>query len=86
MAILVTGPFRRASMPGLAKNEDGMVTILPCIDIDTGEEGLLLAYTVVESAITRSCDDYVGRRYEIVRGGKAPGKAYYDVDVYELCE
>ncbi len=84
--IEVTGQFRRASMPGLSKNDDGMVTLLPCIDLDTGEEGLLLSYTVVESAITRSADDYVGRSYSIVRGAIAPGKAYYAVEVYELLD
>ncbi len=86
LSIKVTGVFRRAAMPGLSKNDDGMVTLLPCIDIETGEEGLLLSYTVVESAITRSADDYIGRSYSIVRGTKAPGKAYYAVEVYELLD
>mgnify|MGYP000255302535 CR=1 FL=1 len=86
MEIEVRGKFRRASMPGLAKNDDGMVTLLPCIDLSSGEEGLLLAYTVVQSAIERSTDDYVGHQYKIVRGDKKPGKAYYDVEVFEVAE
>jgi hypothetical protein len=84
MHIVVTGKFREVAMPKLSRNEDGMVTILPCVDVETGEEGLLLAYTVVQSAIERSGDDYVGHRYTIERGAQAPGKDYYQVEVYEL--
>lgn len=84
MCIEVTGKFRETAMPKLSRNEDGMVTILPCIDIDTGEEGLLLAYTVVQSAIERSSGDYVGRQYEIERGEKVAGKDYFAVEVYEI--
>ncbi len=84
MKIAVTGRFREVAMPKLSRNEDGMVTILPCIDTETGEEGLLLAYTVVQSAIERSATDYVGHVFEIVRGGKVEGKDYYSVEVYEL--
>ena len=86
MVIEVTANFVDAHMPALTKSEDGMVSVLPCIDTETGEEGMLLAYTMVQSAIERSAPDYVGRVYEIERGEKIPGKDYYQVDVYELTE
>ena len=79
MVIEVTANFEDAHMPALTKSEDGMVSVLPCIDTETGEEGMLLAYTMVQSAIERSAPDYVGRVYEIERGEKIPGKDYYQV-------
>ena len=82
--IEVTGKFINAHMPALSKTEDGMVSVLPCIDRETGEEGMLLAYTMVQSAIERSSSDYVGHFFEIERGEKVPGKDYYQVDVFEL--
>ncbi len=82
--IEVTGPFVDAHMPALSKTEDGMVSVLPCIDTETGEEGMLLAYTMVQSAIERSSPNYVGHKFEIDRGEKVPGKDYYQVDVFEL--
>ncbi len=86
LIIEVTAPFVSAHMPALSKNDDGTVSVLPCIDVETGEEGMLLAYTMVQSAIERSSPEYVGRTYEIERGEKVPGKDYYQVDVYELTE
>ena len=84
--IEVTGRFVDAHMPALSKTEDGMVSVLPCIDRETGEEGMLLAYTMVQSAIERSSPDYVGHYFEIERGEKVPGKDYYQVDVFELLD
>ena len=86
MTIEATGPFVDAHMPALTKSEDGMVSVLPCIDTETGEEGMLLAYTMVQSAIERSAPNYVGHVFEIKRGEKVPGKDYFQVDVFELTE
>ena len=86
MTIEATGPFVDAHMPALTKSEDGMVAVLPCIDTETGEEGMLLAYTMVQSAIERSAPNYVGHVFEIERGEKIPGKDYFQVDVFELTE
>ena len=71
MTIEVTGAFVDAHMPALTKSEDGMVAVLPCIDTETGEEGMLLAYTMVQSAIERSDPNYVGHFYEIERDRKS---------------
>ena len=86
MEIEVTGAFHETRMPGLSKNEDGMVTILPCIQMETGEEGLLLSYATVQSAIERSGTEYIGRKFLIERGDLEPGKDYYHVDVFEIVE
>lgn len=86
MTIEATGPFVDAHMPALTKTDDGMVSVLPCIDTETGEEGMLLAYTMVQSAIERSAPNYVGHVFEIERGEKVPGKDYYQVDVFEIGE
>lgn len=84
MFIKVIGPFEAVEAKGLSRGEDGKVTVLPVINLDTGEEGRLLALTVLESSLRRLEENYVGQSFEVVASKPRAGKEYADVKIYVL--
>lgn len=86
VSIEVTGEFYRMHAPGLSRNEDGNVTVLPVVDNETGEIGNLLSTAVLESTLTKLPGGYVGKKFEIEAGEPKGENKYRPVKVYELSE
>lgn len=79
---ILTEPSR-IEMPRLARSEDGMVSIIDVVDLNTGEEAMLICPTVLIRLMEEG-DVVVGGCYEIVDAGVPEGKDYRAIKVYEL--
>jgi len=86
LSVRLTGEIYDCDIPGLAKKEGDLVRVMPCIDLETGEEGLLLVLTVVESSLRRIPGGYVGQCVQLENHGLRQGKGYSQVDVFLLDE
>lgn len=68
----------------------GPATVMACVDIDTGEEGLVICNKVLASSLTEAypADAYVGKVFEITIHAKRKGERfdYRPVDVIEVSE
>lgn len=62
--------------------------VVECINLETGEEGMLIASAVVESSLMRNYADgsYVGKCFLFQAGTIKEGKKYRTVQVYEIEE
>lgn len=81
--IEITGKMETRTMPALAKNEDGTVPLVPVVNLDDGEAGLLIVPAVLLGVLEREVE-YVGKKFELVRGEIVEGKNYRAVEVWEL--
>ena len=75
--------------PGFAKSADGTIPVCSAVDLETGEEGMLIVPAVVQRAFERCPDSYVGKCFELVAGEErmsGSGHTYRDVAVYEIVE
>ena len=79
------GPVIETSMPAFAKNETGTVPLIEVCDLESGEVAKLIVPAVLLSALERM-GDYVGKSVEILAKEPRPGKAYRDINVWELGE
>ena len=86
MYVKITGEAYSAEMPGMSRSEDGRVPVIPCIDLESGEEGLLISLTVLQSALERIDGSYVGKCFEIEARPPRTGKDYRDVCVWLIDE
>jgi len=82
--IHVVGEIHETLMPGLSSDPDKPVKMIRVVNLDTGEEGNLLVLSVLESALIREPNGYVGKDYEVITGEQQPGKDYRPVDIYRL--
>ncbi len=80
--VKVVGEMRAEDMPGLTNAVDKQVTVVPVIDLDTGEDKILLCLAMLVSALRHVPDTYVGQCFEIQSNPPAPGKNYNTVDVW----
>lgn len=62
------------------------MTVVPVIDLETGESVTLICNSVLENAIRRVNGGYIGKDLLAVNIGKRKGKRYYDFEVYELAK
>ena len=86
MDVRVTGTIVAKHMPSFAKNTDGMIDLLPVIDLDTGEKGKMICTSVLASTFHEMDEDYVGKCFRFERGEKADGKEYYPINIYPIWE
>lgn len=61
-------------------------TILPVVDVETGEMGQIIAGAVLEGILndTYKADSYVGKSFEFIKHAKREGKRYNTYSVYEI--
>lgn len=61
-------------------------TLLPVVNVETGEVGQIIAGAVLEGILTDSYpnDGYVGKAFEIVKHAKKDGKRYNTYSVFEI--
>lgn len=83
LAIEITHEMYDAPMPALARNQEGTVPVVPVIDLSTEEAALLIVPAVFRSVLQND-REYVGKRYELVRGEAREGKNYREVEVWEI--
>lgn len=82
--VKVTGELREEHMPGLATKGDGTVTIVPVIDLETGEDKILLCLSMLTSALNHVPEGYVGKCFEVQVEAPRPGKSYKEIEVWEI--
>jgi len=80
----VTGEMMDAPMSGLARNKEKTVPVVPVVDLETGEEALLICSAIIKGAFEKVQGGYVGKRFEIREGTPIPGKRYRALDIFEL--
>lgn len=68
----------------LSRSEDGAITVYEVSNLGTGEVGLLMATTVLESTLEKIEGGYVGKKFEILAKPASGEKNYTDVKVWEL--
>ncbi len=64
----------------------GCPTVCKIIDLETGEEGLLICNAIILSSFANYGDALPGKIFELTSLGIAEGKAYRAVDIYELTD
>ncbi len=85
--VRVTGELREEAMPGLTQQSTAKVAVIPVVNLETGEDMVMLGLSMVVSALEHMPDGYVGHCFEILNSPPKEGKAYSDVGVWEIaCE
>lgn len=83
--VKILGDVFRFPLPSIARSEDGCVPCVDIIDLNTGEEFVLIVPTILERLLAdREPDEYPC--YEIENRGKHPAKNYNMLKVWELEE
>lgn len=60
------------------------MSVLAIVNLETDEEQTMIVPTVLESALLRTPGGYVGKSFAAKQGPKAPGKRYFEIELYEL--
>lgn len=66
------------------KKSKGPMSVVPVINLETGESVTLLLPTVLKSALERVPGGYVDKKFHAVQGPKMPGRDYFQVELFEL--
>lgn len=80
---IVTGPIYQEWMPKLSRSDDGTVPVLPCIDIDTQEECVLIMPGMFQSWIRRN-KPANGTKLRLTRKGKDPDTGAWNLTIARL--
>lgn len=80
---VVTGPIYMEWMPKLSRSDDGTVPVLPCTDLDTGEECVLIMPGMFQSWIRRNRPPN-GTKLQLTRKGKDPDTGAWNLTVKRL--
>ena len=69
-----------------AKEGQKPADMLPCINLETGEEGEIIVAAIVKSVLDEKFPDgkYVGKGFGITKGDKPKGKRYFQYMVDEI--
>lgn len=70
-----------------ASEEEGdkkPMVLVQVINLESGEEMLLICHSLIEAVLNRDADAYVGKCYEIANAPKVKGKKYRNIDMYEI--
>jgi hypothetical protein len=87
LEIEVTGKIYVGKPQKNAKADDKPADIMPCINLDTGEEGAIIVPAVLMSVLKESFpkDNYVGACFSICkREKKDPKDRYFPYDIMEI--
>ena len=81
--VRIVGQPTRVKAGELARSEDGSIPVIPVVNLESGEEGMLILPTVLERVLA-DAGPLVGKQYEIEDRGIREGKNYRDVRVWEI--
>lgn len=84
LAFRVEGEMIKQDSAKKAEEDGKPMTVMPVINMETGESLTMIVPTVLESALNRVVGGYVGKQFFAVQGAKPKGKRYFDVELYEL--
>jgi hypothetical protein len=86
--VKVTGPYftGKAQKPGKDGKAMEPATVLPIVNLETGEVAQLVMGAVLKGILDDSYPDdvYVGRAFRLVKHDKANGKRYFSYSVDEI--
>lgn len=75
-------------MPGKADSRPKVITVTNIGDdtenCKTGEDGILIVNSIMESALTKAGGSLIGRMFKISSKGMREGKQYRDIDITEM--
>lgn len=80
---IVRGNIYSEWMPRLSRQDDGTVPVLPCTDVDTGEECVLIMPGMFQSWIRRN-RPVPGTKLRLKRKGKDPETGAWNLSVERL--
>lgn len=80
---IVRGSIYSEWMPRLSRSDDGTVPVLPCTDVDTGEECVLIMPGMFQSWIRRN-RPAPGTKLRLKRKGKDPETGAWNLSVERL--
>ncbi len=60
------------------------MSVMSIVNLLSGENETMIVPTVLESALKRVPGGYVGKSFAAKQGPKAPGKRYFEIELYEL--
>ncbi len=87
MYIKVVGPMYKVNEDEDENGKKRPMTLVPIIDLESGEEMLLICHTLISAVFKRDAKGYVGKCYELSTGPDIPGKNYRNINMYEIdCE
>lgn len=80
----VEGEVVTGGMSAGRTDKDKPMAVVPVVNLETGEEVALICPTVLESALMRTPGGYVGKPFYAIQGPRAPGKRYFQIELFEL--
>ena len=80
---IVRGPIYSEWMPRLSRQDDGTVPVLPCTDVETGEECVLIMPGMFQSWIRRQ-RPVPGTKLRLTRHGKDPETGAWKLSIQRL--
>jgi hypothetical protein len=81
--IKVTGPIERKKLKDIFKNELVDKSFLPVIDLETGEDTMIILSAMLESVFTKHGNQAIGKSYGVQALGRGT-KNYNQYRVFEL--
>ena len=83
MSIEITGATYDTRMPRISRSASGKVTVMPVIDVESGETGLLIVPALLSSWLDRQ-DNYMGMRLHLSNKGIDPETGIRKIGVRRL--
>lgn len=85
LVCLVEGePVTMHITTGVGKEKSADPTVVPILNLDTGEDGLLICNTIILSAFSKIEGGVTGKYFSLRSSGIRDGKAYRDIDIVEM--
>lgn len=85
LVCLVKGePVTMHITTGVGKEKSADPTVVPIVNLDTGEDGLLICNTIILSAFSKIEGGVTGKYFSLRSSGIRDGKAYRDIDIVEM--
>lgn len=81
---LITEPYEAHIALPTRKEGAGPTKVVDVVNLETGEEGMLILGSLISSAFQRAGSPLKGRFFALRSGTIREGKRYRDVDVVEL--
>lgn len=84
IAFLVEGEISAQNSALATEGKDKPMSVVPIINLETGESLCLICPTVLESALRRTPGGYVGKEFYALQGPKMPGKRYFQIELFTV--